>query len=265
MKYKGRLFKMSTNNNVIVDYWLPVEDEKIYMNEVLGKKLKFSFLDQIRCIRCGRKTNKSFSQGYCYPCFRSAPETDACVLHPELCQAHIGISRDMSWSEKNCLQPHYVYLSLTSGIKVGVTRQSQVPTRWIDQGAWKALKIAKTPNRYQAGRIEVLLKNHLSDKTNWRKMLQNDIDKGADLLESQKTVLSLLDNDMEKYILKNEEIIEIKYPHFNAPPKVKSLSFDKTKMYEGILTGIKGQYLIFEDSTVINIRKHSGYIVEVEI
>ena len=34
---------------------------------------------------------------------------------------------------------------------------------------------------------------------------------------------------------------------------------------EGRLWGIKGQYLIFDDGSVLNIRKHNGYNITLEI
>ncbi len=170
----------------IVNYMLPIGDQVIYMNDFLGKNVYLEYLGEIHCIKCGRKTSKSFSQGFCYPCFVSAPETEECVLRPELCMAHQGIARDMEYAEKNCLAEHVVYLSVTSGLKVGVTRHSQVPTRWIDQGAVQAIELSRTPNRHTAGLIEVALKEHMKDKTNWRAMLKNEILFDGDLLEEKE-------------------------------------------------------------------------------
>ncbi|MFC2112122.1 DUF2797 domain-containing protein [Bacteroidota bacterium] len=234
------------------------------MNPLLGTSLAFNFQDIIHCIRCGRVTKKSFAQGYCYPCFTTAPETSECILRPELCQAHEGVSRDMKWSEGHCLQDHIVYLALSSGLKVGVTRSSQVPTRWIDQGAWKAIRLARTPNRHLAGRIEVALKAHMSDRTNWRHMLTNTLAGGIDLIEEKGKAADLLQEELSQYLIQDNEVIEINYPVLQYPEKVKSLGFDKTKFIDGVLIGIKGQYLIFKDGSVLNIRKHSGYLVAME-
>ena len=234
------------------------------MNTLLGRFITFEFLDTIHCIRCGKVTKKSFAQGYCYPCFNTAPETSECVLRPELCKAHEGISRDMRWSRQHCLQDHFVYLALSSHLKVGVTRSSQIPTRWIDQGAWKAIRLARTPNRFLAGRIEVALKAHMSDKTNWRNMLCNKVAEDVNLEEEKEKAIGLLDSELSAYVVTDNRITEIRYPVMQYPDKVQSLGFDKTKNIQGVLSGIKGQYLIFEDGKVLNIRKHNGYLVTMD-
>ncbi|MFP4060573.1 MAG: DUF2797 domain-containing protein [Bacteroidales bacterium] len=244
-----------------VYYYLPLSDDEIFMNDLLGHNITLEFTGQINCIKCGRLIKRSFAQGYCYPCFISVPETDDCILRPELCLAHEGISRDMDWSAKHCLQDHYVYLALSSAIKVGVTRASQVPTRWIDQGAWKALPIAKTPNRFLAGTIEVFLKNHLTDKTNWRHMLLNKLDLVSDLLFARKKIESILPDEMYQHFFSHGEVFEINYPVNVYPAKVKSVSFDKRNIVSEKLAGIRGQYLIFENGEVLNIRKHGGYMI----
>lgn len=245
-----------------VEYSLPVGKEKIELNPLIGKEIRLTYLHEIHCIHCGRITKKSFAQGYCYPCFISLPQTDSCILRPELCQAHLGISRDMVWSEQNCLQDHYVYLAVSSGLKVGVTRSAQIPTRWIDQGAWKAIRVARTPNRYLAGLIEVELKKTISDKTNWRHMLTGKVDKDIDLLSEKRAAIQKLPETLNKYAVDNDEIVEIQYPVQQYPAKVKTINPDKDPVFTGILSGIKGQYLLFEGGEVINIRKYGGYLVK---
>ena len=264
MKIEGSLLKMNSEFNNPVDYFLELGSVKIHMNTLIGKKIKLQYLGEINCIRCGRKTSKSFHQGYCYPCFMTAPETDDCILKPDMCRAHEGISRDMEWSRNNCLQDHYVYLANSSGLKVGVTRMSQVPTRWIDQGARSAIKIAQTPNRYLAGLIEVDLKKYFDDKTNWRNMLTNKIDKSIDLALEKDKAKQLVKKEFVKYFIDNNEILEIKYPVINYPEKVNSFTFDKDTQIESMLKGIKGQYLIFDEGKVFNIRKHNGYKLKFE-
>lgn len=261
---QGILLKMPALMREEVNYFLTLGTEDIPMNDLIGKKISMEFMDIIHCIRCGRVTKKSFAQGYCYPCFTTAPETSECVLRPELCQAHEGISRDMKWSEQHCLQDHIVYLALSSGLKVGVTRSSQVPTRWIDQGAWKAIPLARTHNRNTAGRIEVALKAHMSDKTNWRNMLTNKLDRDIDLEREKIRAPELLDSEYSKYIIPESEVTQIIYPVKEYPEKVKSIGFDKQKIIEGELIGIKGQYLIFSNGNVLNIRKHGGYLVSMD-
>ena len=172
MLYWGIIEKMRTHLEDPVQYELPMGKDMIPMNELIGRYILFKWEGEINCISCGRNTNKSFAQGFCYPCFINAPETSECILRPQLCQAHEGIARDMDWAEQHCLQSHFVYLAISSNAKVGVTRSIQIPTRWIDQGAWQAIKLAKTPNRYIAGLIEVALKEHISDRTQWQRMLK---------------------------------------------------------------------------------------------
>ena len=265
MRYNGTLLKMETKLVNPIEYELPIGDELVYMNHLIGKYIAFKWLKEIYCVACGRKTNKSFAQGFCYPCFLNAPETSECIFRPELCRAQDGIARDMEWAENHCLQDHIVYLAISSGIKVGVTRSGQIPTRWIDQGAWQAIKLAKTPNRYTAGLIEVALKEHISDRTNWQRMLKNQLIEGVDLTIAKKDMIAHLPSDLQNYISEDDNITEINYPVNEYPEKVKSLSFDKLGEIAGRLWGVKGQYLIFDDGTVVNMRKHTGYMVELEV
>ena len=264
-KTEGNLLKMRTELNNPVNYFLPIGKEEIYMNELIGQQIHLSYKHQINCKHCGKVTKTSFAQGYCYPCFQTLPETDACILRPELCEAHLGISRDQEWAEKNCLQDHIVYLALSSALKVGVTRNTQIPVRWIDQGAWKAIKLAKTPNRNLAGQIEVALKEFLTDKTNWRHMLTNQLAKGKNLHIEKMKIRKKLPEELAQYYIDDDTITEINYPVQAYPEKVKSFGFDKQPEFEGMLSGIKGQYLLFEGGHVINIRKHGGYLVEMTV
>jgi len=256
------LHKMETENSDPVNYYLNTPESRIRLNEFIGHEIRLSFKNQINCVKCGAVTKTSFAQGYCYPCFITSPETEDCVLRPELCMAHMGKARNMEYAEGHCLIDHYVYMALSGGLKVGVTRYTQKPTRWIDQGAEKAIIVAKTPNRFLAGSIEVALKKHFQDKTNWRKMLSSEKTGEFDLLEEKKRALQFLHPDFQKYALEDNSVTEIHYPVQEYPLKVKSLGFDKQAEIGGILTGIKGQYLIFESGEVINIRKHGGYLVE---
>ena len=265
MPINGPILKMKTRLDNPTYYELPVGDDYLNMNDRIGAFIHLSWLKKIFCIGCGRKTNRSFAQGYCYPCFLNHPETSECILRPELCQAQDGIARDMEWAKHHCLQEHFVYLAISSGVKVGVTRSGQIPTRWIDQGAWQAIRLAQTPNRYTAGLIEVVLKQHISDRTQWQRMLKNQLIKGIDLKEKKKEMIAHLAPELQNYESEDNEITEITYPATEYPEKVKSLSFDKLEEITGRLWGIKGQYLIFDDGTVLNIRKHTGYLVELEV
>jgi hypothetical protein len=265
MQFTGPIRKMYTYLGEEVEYKLPIGEDLIFMNQLIGKEISLNYQDQILCVKCGRETVKSFNQGFCYPCFRDAPEAADWIIHPEKSTAHLGIEdRDLEYEKSVQIQPHVVYLSLTSDIKVGITRGTQVPTRWIDQGAVKAIKLAETPNRYLAGMIEVSLKDHLTDKTNWRKMLMN-IYPDIDLLAKKEEIKNLVANEYHQYFEGNNKIIDINFPVTDYPVKLKSIGFDKVPEYTGVLKGIKGQYLMFENGIVLNIRKHGGYVVELKV
>ena len=263
MKIEGNILKMRVEPEEPVKYYLSVGSGELFMNELIGREIVLEYLDQINCIRCGRKTKNSFGQGYCYPCFISAPETSECVLKPELCRAHEGISRDMEWSREHCLQEHVVYLALTSGIKVGVTRIGQIPTRWIDQGATAAIIMARTPNRYLAGLIEVSMKKYVPDKTSWTQMLTRGSEETIDLCQEKLKLRCNLTEELKVYYVGEPDIFRFQYPVINYPDHVKSIDFTKTHEYGGELCGIKGQYLIFSDGAVLNIRKHNGYLIRI--
>ena len=253
-----------------VAYQLAVDDERINMNEYLGKKIRIQYSGEIKCSHCGRITKKSFAQGYCYPCFAKLPQCDRCIMSPETCHFHLGTCRDADWGEKYCFTSHYVYLANSSGIKVGITRGNQIPTRWIDQGAVQALPILKVESRYQSGLMEHIFKSHVADKTNWRVMLKGDIE-AKDLLAERDRLFELCYDEIEEVQqeyglqaiqhLYNSEVVDIHYPVIKYPIKVASFNLDKNPIVEGVLEGIKGQYLLL-DSGVINIRKFSSYLVE---
>jgi hypothetical protein len=261
--FTGNLVKMKSQIGLPVQYYLPFDGQDLPINKFIGHQIKIEYLNEINCISCGAVTKSSFFQGYCFTCFSTLPETDSCVMQPETCRAHEGISRDMEWSKGHCLTDHIVYLALTSNAKVGVTRASQIPARWIDQGAWKVIVLARTPNRFLAGLIEVELKKNFTDKTSWQKMLKDVRDPELNLLEEKNRAWDFLPEDLEQYCIEDDTITEIHYPVSEYPDKVKSTTFDKQGLVEGVLAGIRGQYLIFQDKQVLNIRRHSGYKVKI--
>ncbi len=256
----------------MAEYRLPVGEECLLpMSAWLGKPLSLTYQGQIHCIHCGRKTGKSFNQGYCFPCFRRLARCDQCIVKPELCHYAQGTCREPDWAQANCLQRHLVYLANSSGLKVGITRKSQIPTRWIDQGAIQALPVLETASRYLAGLIEVILKRRVSDRTHWQKMLKSEGQR-VDLPAERERLLALCREEIEEVAgrfgaetvseLADAETLGIRYPVLSYPSKIKALDFDQQAEAGGILLGIKGQYLIF-DRGVINIRKFAGYEVEV--
>ena len=264
MTYEGVLTKMQTEFGQPIQYYLVFENSFLNVNQLLNTEIEISF-QGYQCLNCGKK-KKIFRQGFCYDCFYSSPAVGDWIMKPELSTAHLGIQdRDLAYEEKVQLQPHIVYLALSSEVKVGVTRNTQVPTRWIDQGAEKAISIVEVPNRYLAGITEVALKNHFADKTNWRKMLTNDI-VHMDLIEERLKLESLLPQEVREYFhLEKNDLYEMNYPVLEYPKKINSLSLEKTPNFQGKLMGIKGQYLIFEDGTVFNIRSSEGYVVTIKV
>jgi len=266
----GCLRKMKTELTSPVSYQLPLTDELIELNPLIGRKLTLRYSGRIFCVHCNRKISKSFNQGYCYPCFTTLAQCDMCILKPEICHYHLGTCREPAWGEEFCFQPHYVYLANSSGIKVGITRQTQIPTRWIDQGAVQALPILKVQSRYISGLVEVVIANHVSDKTSWQRMLKNQVEpvdlktKRDELLTECASELNAIEQRFEGQsieYLPDAEVVDIQFPVTVYPVKVKSFNFDKQPEVSGVLQGIKGQYLLF-DTGVINIRKFAGYEIE---
>lgn len=259
----GNLRKMKSQLDDQIRYRLMLSDD-VDMNDLVGHQLTLNWMGTINCQKCGKITKKSFGEGFCYNCFVSAPEAAECIIRPELCRAHLGEGRDPKWEEEHHNRPHVVYLAASSAVKVGITRMEQVPTRWIDQGATSAIKLAVTNNRFEAGVLEVALKDIFTDKTHWQKMLKNEIDPTIDLIEEKWSLEEHLPMDLIDQFTDDDEITELHYPVLQYPSVVKSLTFDKAPKVSGKLEGIKGQYLIFEGGHVLNIRKHTGYNVEVE-
>ncbi|MFT7403060.1 DUF2797 domain-containing protein [Zhongshania sp.] len=267
----GPVAKMKT---LLVDdlavYSMPIGDDLLGMNALIGRTLRMEFRQQINCVHCGRLTKKSFNQGYCYPCFQRLAQCDSCIMSPEKCHYFEGTCREPEWGESHCLTDHIVYLANSSGIKVGITRGTQVPTRWIDQGAVAALPIFRVSNRLQSGLVETLYKAHVADKTSWQAMLKGEPDE-VDLAARRDELFDLcqlgLKDLQESHGLQAiQAISDIPVQHIRFPVetyllKVKSFNLDKVPVVEGTLIGIKGQYLIF-DTGVINIRKYAGYHIE---
>ena len=275
--YSGHLQKMKValppDPAGQVTYQLPLDEERLPLNGLLGESIRMTFTGEIHCIHCGRRSNKSFNQGYCYPCFAKLAQCDSCIVSPEKCHYFEGTCREPEWADSHCMVDHIVYLANSSGVKVGITRESQLPTRWIDQGAVQALPIMRVKTRQQSGLVETVMKQYVADKTNWRTMLKGQIEAVElpvirdELFDRCETTLSQLEEQFGIQSLQRLEqssVVDIDYPVLNYPSKVASLNMDKNPVVEGTLQGIKGQYLIL-DSGVINIRKYTAYHVEVAI
>ena len=274
---KGQLQKMSVIDADPIEYsfaWVDgksVGSEKMSVNQFLGQKISLRFSGKINCIACKRAIKKTYQQGYCFPCAQKLAACDMCILKPETCHFHLGTCREPEWGQANCFVPHVVYLANSSGLKVGLTRETQIPTRWIDQGAIQALPILRVKSRYQAGLLEVGIAQLVADKTDWRKLLLNHAE-SLDLATKRDELFSQISSSIQQIagkfkfgdieILTAEKTKNFKYPILEYPSKVTALSFDKTAEISGILTGIKGQYLLL-DTGVINLRKFTGYEIQI--
>lgn len=268
---RGSLSKMAVRLGETAQYAFRLDEQEVPVNPLLGKRVRLEFLGAIHCSHCGRKTKKSFSQGYCYPCFTKLAQCDSCIVSPEKCHFDAGTCREPEWGERFCMTDHVVYLANSSGVKVGITRASQIPTRWLDQGASQALPIFRVATRQQSGFVEDLLRTQVADKTNWRALLKGDavpLDLPAirdQLLESCAEGIAALQQRFGLQAIQpagDAEVVEIRYPVQAYPTKVASHDLEKTPVVEGILRGIKGQYLIL-DTGVINLRKYTAYQVAV--
>ena len=261
--FNGALKKMITEFDNPVNYFLDIGNDFIVFNSIIDNNITIEF-DGYSCLSCG-SSQEIYRQGYCKKCFFDLPSTADWVMRPEMSKAHLDIEeRDLDYEKKVQLQPHVLYLAHTSEIKVGVTRKSQVPTRWIDQGATKAIQIIELPNRYLAGISEVKLKEFYKDKTNWRKMLKNSFN-DIDLVNEKLKCLDQLPEEVKKYIKNDNQTLDIVYPLNKLPENPKSLNIVKTQKFSGKLKGIKGQYLIFENDTVFNIRSNEGIVVNITV
>lgn len=256
----------------VVQYQLPIGDELLDLNPLLGKSIAFSFSGNIHCCHCGRKTKKSYSQGYCFPCTQKLAQCDLCILKPETCHFDQGTCREPEWAQSHCMTSHYVYLSNTSGLKVGITRATQIPTRWIDQGAVEGLLLYAVKNRKLSGQLEIELAKSINDKTNWRTMLKGEI-APLDLREKRDEIKHNITEKLQELALiygadAIEEVdqtpTQISYPVLEYPKKIVSHNLDKNPEVSGTLLGIKGQYLIL-DSGVINMRKYTSYELNFQV
>lgn len=263
MTYQGVLKKMMTENAEEIQYYLDMKTDFINMNQLLNKEFTISFV-AYECLNC-HLNKEIYRQGFCKSCFFDIPQAADWIMRPELSKAHLDEEdRDLAYEKKVQLQPHIVYLANSSNVKVGVTRKQQVPTRWIDQGAHEAIEIVEVPNRYLAGITEVALKDYVADKTNWRKMLKNDIE-DENLVEWRNKLAQYIPEEAKSYFIENYTETNLKFPVLKYPTKPKSLNLLKAKTYTGNLVGIKGQYLIFDDETVFNVRSNEGLVVEIKV
>jgi hypothetical protein len=274
--WSGQISKMSVSvdSNKVATYELPIGDQYANMNSLIGQDIQVQYNGTINCIECNRLTKKSFAQGYCYVCLTTLARCDMCIMKPELCHYAKGTCREPQWGEQNCLQDHFVYIANTGQIKVGITRHvsNGVSSRWIDQGATQAMAIFRVKERLLSGLIEIEIAKHIGDRTNWRTMLKGEPE-NLDLADMQNKVLELVSEPLDalqsKYGIQaiqplEPNPVEIIYPVNEYPTKIKSINLEKEPVFEGKLMGIKGQYLLLDQDRVINMRKYSGYSINIQ-
>ena len=263
MHFQGVVKKMVTELSTPINYFIEFEDNFIHLNQFIDKLFKFECIGY-SCLSCSESQNL-YRQGFCKSCFFESPLAGDWIMRPELSKAHLNIAdRDLDYEKKIQLQPHVVYLSNTGRIKVGVTRKSQIPYRWIDQGAHEAVELLQTPNRFLAGEAEVALKKYMSDKTNWRSMLKNERD-SSNIKSSKDHAKNFIPSNLLHYFIDASNVLSIDFPVVEYPDNPKSIKLNKDSFFSGILKGVKGQYLIFEKNQVLNYRAHEGHIFKIEI
>lgn len=273
--YTGNIRKMrgAAETGSLVEYRLPIGDELINMNPLIGSSVQVNFTGIINCVHCDTKTKKSFNQGYCYRCLMKLAQCDTCIIRPETCHYHQGTCREPQWGEENCMNDHFVYLANTGTLKVGITRHVSdgVSSRWIDQGATQAVPILRVKNRLVSGLAESVIKQHIADKTNWRAMLKEQPEQ-ADLIAMREHLFGLVEMELDQIgsehgiqavNLVDMPVIDIQYPVSKYPTKIKSINLEKEGQFEGKLNGIKGQYWMLDNDRVINMRKYAGYHLEI--
>lgn len=275
--FHGTVRKMhaSVNEDNQAQYQLPIGDNKLDMNALIGQQVNVSHNGEIYCVHCHSKTKKSFNQGYCYRCLITLAQCDSCIVKPELCHYSEGTCREPQWGEAHCLTDHFVYIANTGNLKVGITRHvtDGVSSRWLDQGATQATVMLRVPDRLTSGEVETVCKAHIGDKTNWRTMLKGEPDK-ADLASAKAELMQAVENELaelskrkglQAFSSVDQPVHDIHYPVTAYPDKIKSINLDKTPEFRGVLTGIKGQYWMLDGDRVINIRKYAGYNLRLQV
>src|SRR5687768_12405664 len=253
MQVIGQVKKLEARFDSPVSYLLPLGAEMVALNPLLDQQIALRYTGKITCINCGRNSKTSFNQGYCYPCFQKLAECDTCIMSPERCHYEAGTCREPVFGDHFCMQDHIVYFANSSGLKVGITRSSQLPTRWLDQGATQGLAVLRLRSRQQAGFCEAMFREHVTDRTNWRSMLSGSQEE-VDLLAERDRLLAVCAPQLQELqkrfgvhavsVLTGVEPVSINYPVLRYPDKIAALELDKDKAIDATLLGIKGQYLI---------------------
>ncbi len=233
---RGAISKMRIALDAPAQYSLRLGDEQHELNHLIGQTLRLEFLGAINCSHCQRPTKKSFAQGYCWPCFSKLPQCDTCMMSPEKCHYDAGTCRDPEWAQDFCMTDHFVYLANSTGVKVGITRGTQLPTRWLDQGAIQAVPIFRVATRQQSGFVEDVLRSQVADRTNWRTLLKGDVEP-IDLLAIREQLMDSCEQpllDLQQRFglqaiqpITDVDVLDIAYPVEAYPAKITSYNLDK--------------------------------------
>jgi len=235
--------------------------QNLHLNSYIGHTIVIDGPVYTRCLGCRSVYKKLYKRGYCYLCFNNLAVCDLCVLQPHRCHFHLNTCREPDWGIKHCFQPHYVYLSYTDKVKIGITRVHNLTTRMMHQGAIACLPVLLVPSRKIAGLIEISVKEHFSMTTAWKGML-NSRDVDADVLYASRDLFYReFDHNAYQHVIPTwyKDVIRISYP----------LSCDVTTSILQLpihdrLVGLKGMYMIFENG-VFNMRRLAGVTCEMTI
>jgi hypothetical protein len=260
---KGYIKNIHYINTNPIKYYLELNNNFLFLNTLMNKKI-FIYYIHNRCIKC-KKKNSIYKNGYCYTCFLNHPKNYIGIIKPERCTSHLNIENKNIFFEKQIeLQNHIVYLSITSQIKIGVTREKTFYHRMIEQGASKAIQIAKTPNRYYAGSIEVHMKKYIPDKTNYKIMLTKNNEEIYDLINYKFYLKNKFSKKLINFFLEHKNnIYHFFYPIIKYPITIKNINLYNENLLNKRLIGLKGNYLIFDNGVVLNIKNHIGYYVNI--
>ncbi|MDH3004553.1 MAG: DUF2797 domain-containing protein [Candidatus Shikimatogenerans sp. JK-2022] len=209
-----------------------------------------------------------FKDGFCKNCYFENFYLG--IYHPIKCTSHLNIEyKNLKYEKTIELQKHIIYISITGNTKVGITIKNNFYNRLMDQGAIKAIIIAITPNRYLSGKIEKISKNFISDRTNYINMLTNNFKKDINLIKIKKKIFKFIlkyYTIYKNFLYKNNKIYKFYYPVLKYPTnKIYNFSFRNNLRLKEKLIGLKGQYLIFTNKKVLNIRNHIGYYLNLYI
>ena len=85
------------------------------------------------------------------------------------------------------------------------------------------------------------------------------------LLDAKDDALGALGMAYEPFFEEDDEVHSLQFPVHHYPDKVTSTKLEKVPVISGKLVGVKGQYWMWEDGRVWNVRAHAGSRVEIDV